>query len=389
MRTLFGVDVLIGSGGNREMCLGLVTNDAARTAGNADVLSRVALLEAGFNIVRLFSPEHGLAASAADGVAVADAVDRVTGLPVSSLYGEKMKPRVDSLMDLDAVLVDLPDVGSRFYTYIWTLSHVIDGCARAGVPIIVLDRPNPIGGNLDLCEGPLLDVNQCGSFLGRLPIPIRHGLSIGEFARLWRAERNPNADVEVVAMDNWQRARQWPDLGIPFVPMSPSMPSFNAALLYPGICLFEATNLSVGRGTATPFQVVGAPWLKPKDVLAALDRIPDAHFEPTEFTPTHEPWKGRLCSGIRIHAGDRERIRPVALGLRLLNAIVRCEQGLFEWAGYPTSANPSGADHFELLLGRADAGGIIKRGEMDDMGIEALTRVPGWKESVQGHLIYG
>ena len=184
---------------------GLVTNDAARLAGNPKVYSRSALLAAGLPIVRLFSPEHGLGANVADGAAVSDGMDALTGLPVVSLYGEQMAPPPAALADLDAVLFDVPDVGARFYTYTWTLTHVIDACAVVGLPLFILDRPNPLGGLLEQAEGPLMEARHF-SFIGRHTLPVRHSLTLGEIGLLWRAERCPSADVHVIECAGWQRS---------------------------------------------------------------------------------------------------------------------------------------------------------------------------------------
>lgn len=216
MSVRFGIDEFIQKGRVVGDRLGLVTNDSARTCDSSRP-SRLALLDKGFNLVQLFSPEHGIRALAPDGASVADGRDPLTELPVVSLYGTGTGLARNALEGIDVVLIDLPDIGARFYTYIWTISHVIDGCAEAGVPIIVLDRPNPIGGDPAMCEGPLLDLDCCESFLGRLDIPIRHGLTVGEFARLWAAERRPDADLRVVPIRGWKRAHQWPDLDLPFV----------------------------------------------------------------------------------------------------------------------------------------------------------------------------
>jgi len=325
--------------------LGLVTNDAARTAADASRLSRVALLDAGGPIVRLFSPEHGLSAAAPDGAAVPGGTDPVTGLSVVSLYGKRMQPAPESLEGLDGVLVDLPDIGARCYTYAWTMTHVIDACAEAGLPVWILDRPNPLGGALAAVEGPMLEPEH-RSFIGRHTIPLRHGLTLGELARLWQQERCPAADVRVIACEGWWRDRLWPDTGLPFVPTSPAIRRFDAALLYPGLCLFEATNLSVGRGTDAAFEAVGAPWLDAAAVAARLaERQPPGVVVTADaFTPDTDPYAGQRCEAVRITVLDPARVRPVALGLALLADIAAHHRGVFAWARYPTAANPSGAD---------------------------------------------
>lgn len=372
--------------------VGLVTNQAARPAARPGTPSRVALLQAGVPLVRLFSPEHGLSAMGEDGAPMIDAADPVTGLPIVSLYGERFAPTDASLADLDLVLFDIPDVGARFYTYAWTLSHVLESCARTGTPLVVLDRPNPLGGQLAHAEGPLLDEARCASFIGRWPIPIRHSLTLGELARHWALTRVRSAQVEVIACDGWARDHFWPSLGVPWIPTSPSMPSFASALLYPGTCLFEATTVSVGRGTETPFQLVAAPWLDAHGVIDALGPSPleGLRLRPGSCTPQLAPYRGEACAAVVIETFDPAKLRPVALGLTLLSAIARHHPREMAWAAYPTAANPTGDDHFARLVGQL---GIAER--VFDVRTPVLaseiaewTAVPGWAGEVRDALLY-
>jgi uncharacterized protein YbbC (DUF1343 family) len=324
----------------RAARVGLLTNDAARLGVAPEVLSRVALREAGVPLAALFSPEHGITAAAPDGSVVPNASDAATGLPVLSLYGERFAPPRDALEGLDVLLVDLPDVGARFYTYAWTMTHVIDACAETGTRMLVLDRPNPLGGDLATAEGPILEPS-CVSFIGRFPVPIRHSITIGELALLWRRERAPAADVEVLPCGGWDRAMQWPDTGFEFVPMSPAMPAFESALLYPGLCLFEATNLSVARDGPAPFRSVAARWLDGDEIAEVVSG--DARSGGV-----------RVSGGgtvVRLEVVDRYAVRPVALGFALLEAISRRHHDSFAWTTYPTAANPSGGGHLERLVG--------------------------------------
>ena len=369
--------------------LGLVTNHSARTAADASTSSRAALIGAGINIVRLFSPEHGLHVTAPDGARVSDMTDPLTGLPVISLYGERMRPLQQDLGDLDAVVYDLPDIGSRFYTYIWTLYEMVQACIQARKRLIVLDRPNPLGGACDAVEGPLLDVEKCGSFLGRHCIPIRHSLTAGELLRLWVAETLPTADVQIIRCAGWKREQHWPDLGLEFVPTSPAMPSYLSSLIYPGTCLFEATNLSVGRGTTSPFQIVGAPWLKAGEVADSLNRLnlPGVFAETHNFQPSQNPWAGCQCHGIRLRVADPARFRPVRTGLALLCLAAQMHQDRFGWAAYPTAANPSGTAHFDRLIGRSGLSDLIVKAE-NQTDPQLWTQAPGWRKRVQPCLLY-
>jgi uncharacterized protein YbbC (DUF1343 family) len=394
----FGVDVLLGhrERWRRWTRVALVTNDAARLAAAPAARSREALAAAGLPLVRLFGPEHGLGAAAADGAAVADAVDPCTGLPVVSLYGSRMRPTPAQLADLDAVLFDIPDVGARFYTYAWTLWHVLHACADAAVPLVVLDRPNPLGGDLSSAEGPLLDA-ACRSFIGEDDIPVRHSLTIGELGRLWQREHCPHAVLDVIPCDGWDPTRAWPATGLPWIPTSPAMPSFESVMWYPGTCLFEATNVSVGRGTDVPFVTIGAPWLQARAVADAL-RAPGVRATPHTLVPGSGPHAGERCAGIRLTIDPAtspadfvaRALRPVAVGLQLLAAVMALHPRDFAWMPYPTAANPSGENHLARLIGRVDCADQLAALSPARRAptLAAWTGVPGWSERVGPVLVY-
>ncbi|MEO7964319.1 MAG: DUF1343 domain-containing protein, partial [Gemmatimonadaceae bacterium] len=307
-RVAFGVDRVVNFPGilPRASRVGLLTNHAARLARDPRIPGRVALLDAGVPIVRLFSPEHGLLTTGRQGVHIRDTTDRETGLPVISLYGDRFDPPPETLRDLDFLLVDLPDIGARFYTYIWTLSHVLESCAKIGTRVVVLDRPNPVGGSLMLAEGPMLDEADCASFIGRWSIPVRHSLTIGELAYHWAKSRLTGVEVDVVRTHGWSRAALWPSLGLPWITTSPSMPSFESALLYPGVCLFESTNISVGRGTEFPFQLIAAPWLNAQRVIDAYEGSAWQGIRLVRDTvvPSMPPYAGEQCEAVRIEIVD-------------------------------------------------------------------------------------
>ena len=388
---------------------GMVTNDAARCAENAELLSRKALVDAGVPLTQLFSPEHGISRYGADGKAMDDDTDPVTGLPVCSLYGKTMRPPAEMLEPLSGVIFDIPDVGSRFYTYIWTLSHVMEACAEAGRPLVVLDRVNPVGGDLCAAEGPVLDVANCGSFLGRAPIPVRHSLTAGELARWLAAHWNLELDLIVVPVEGWRRTMHWPETGLPFVPTSPAMPSYESALCYPATCLFEATNLSAGRGTDMPFQQIGAPWLKlPEQWLAQTkgisihketlpdgedawlsDQLPGVRFREARFTPEDVPWKGEACRGIRLEVTDPAAFRPVRTGLTLLTAIRQHHPESFRWKTYPTAANPTGEGHFERLIGVTDIRPILEEDPATLLrSLSGCLDASAWQKEAEPFLCY-
>jgi uncharacterized protein YbbC (DUF1343 family) len=375
MTVRFGVDQVVdGIDHLPSGRVAMLTNDAARLSDAPDVASRSALLRAGVDVVRLFSPEHGLGARAADGAHVGDGRDALTGLAITSLYGDRLAPAPEQLDGIDAVVVDLPDAGARFYTYAWTMTHVLDACAAAGVPVVVLDRPNPLGGVMRDAEGPLLESDYY-SLLGRSSVPIRHSLTIGELARLWTIERASSLDLRVVRCAEWRRELHWPDTELSFVPMSPALTSYETALCYPGICLFEATNVDVGRGTTRPFRQLAAPWLDAKRIAercAGHERLRGLSLEPEG-------------SVLRLEVADRGAFRPVHAAVTLLEAIRRTHEAQFRWAAYPTVANPSGDGHLERLAGSRSLRALIDDGAEVP---EALFGVGDWDRRTSAARLY-
>ncbi len=348
-----GIDVLAAEGfraisGKR---VGLVTNATGRARdgrSTIDVLTSPEAKKAGVALVRLFSPEHGLSTDA--DAPVADQTDPATGLPVVSLYGERRRPRPEELADLDALVLDLQDVGTRFYTYITTGGYLVEEAAKAKIPLVVLDRPDPIGGTL--VEGPLADADKL-SFTAYHGIPVRYAMTPGELALLVNEEKKLGADVRVVRMRGWSRELWHDETGLEWINPSPNMRSLAAAALYPGIGLLETTNLSVGRGTETPFEVIGAPWLEGRRLSQMLNAraIPGARFSPVHFTPASSVFAGRRCGGIRVDVVDREALRPVSLGIEIAVALRDL---------YPVDWDRTG---FVKLLASGDAYRRLDRGE--------------------------
>ncbi|MFN2372712.1 MAG: exo-beta-N-acetylmuramidase NamZ domain-containing protein, partial [Cyclonatronaceae bacterium] len=350
---IFGIDLFIQNYGhlsNRR--IGLLTNDVARPALQTGITSRSLLLESGFRIVRLFSPEHGIAARAEDGAAVSDITDPVTGLPVVSLYGDRLRARAGDLSDLDLILYDIPDAGARFYTYNWTMSHMLEACAENGIPFFILDRPNPTGGTV--FEGPMQDAADRSNFLGRAVIPVKHGITTGELALLLNREWGIGADLTVVKTGNWKR-EMLHQTGYPFHQPSPALQTYDAIVLYPGLCLFESVNMSIGRGTDASFLQIGAPWLDPQKIIETVSAVLTAGVTLTAvtFTPDYRPWENRMCRGIHLTVVEAEAVRPVALALGLMAAIKITHGDVLEWTTYPTAANPAGGNHFMRLTGNA------------------------------------
>jgi len=319
-----GVELLLGDsiGLVRGRAVGLVSNQAGVDAAGVSDVDR--LLGAGIRLVALFSPEHGFRGAAEPGEQVASSVDSATGLPIYSLYGRTSAPTDSMLQGLDVVLVDLPDVGARYYTYLSTTIEVMRVAARRNLPVVVLDRPNPIGG---LVQGNILDMAY-RSFVGALPMPMRHGLTLGEAARLANQELRLGADLRVVPAAGWRRGAFFGSTGLPFLPPSPNLQTLESLFHYPGTCLFEGTALSVGRGTDAAFRQVGAPWLDVSRVLAALPthRLPGVQFLGVRFTP-ERPGDGKYdgvpLRGIRMVLTDPERYDPTLTAVVLLSTINR------------------------------------------------------------------
>ena len=313
--------------------LGLLAHQASVTRDLAHVAQLLNDLR-GVRLARLFAPEHGLWGAAQDHAPIASTRDQVTGLEVWSLYGEQRAPTPQMLAGLDALVVDLQDVGARYYTFVWTLALAMRECARAGVRVIVLDRPNPLGG--DRVEGNVPDP-AFASFVGLYPLPARHGFTLGELARRFVLEEGIRCDLTVAPMRGWRRAMLWEDTGLPWVPPSPNMPTPDTARVYPGGCLIEGTNLSEGRGTTRPFEWVGAPYLDGHRYAEALDGLglPGVRFRPARFTPTFHKWAGEVCGGVQIHVTDRRRFRPFRTGVAAIAVARRLAPAEFRWKEPP------------------------------------------------------
>ena len=292
------------------------------------------IAEKSWNVVALWGPEHGLRGEMQDQEYCDAFQDPATGLPVYSLYGNQLKPTPDMMKDIDVVVFDMMDVGSRYYTFIYTLSYVMEACMEHHKEVVVLDRPNPING-MDV-EGPVLEQGY-ESFVGRYPIPIRHGMTIGELAFYFHHEQSLKCRLEVIEMQGWKRDQFFEETGLPWVLPSPNMPTVDAAMVYPGMCLFEATNVSEGRGTTRPFEIFGAPWIQPDAFAAALEAfaLPGVHFRALYFRPTFNKFHRQLCGGLQMHVTDRKKFQPVKTALCLLHVLLRDYADDFRWKDPP------------------------------------------------------
>jgi len=332
--TKTGLDVWVEQGfsalqGKRVGAIVNPTSVDSRFRHLADLLAGTA----GVKLAALFGPEHGVRGEAQYMVAVGEARDRRTGVPVHSLYGstfESLSPRPEWLRGLDALVFDIQDVGSRYYTYVYTMALAMKAAAKARVPFYVLDRPNPL-------NGAALEGNLVGegfrSFVGLYALPNRHGMTAGELARLFNAQEGFGCELTVVPCEGWRRAQFWGDTGLPFISPSPNMPTPDTALVYPGMCLGEGTNVSEGRGTCRPFEQFGAPWVDTDALLARLAKedLPGVTFRAVGFTPTFDKYTGESCNGAFIHVTDREAFLPLRTGIAIFQALHDLGPGKFGW----------------------------------------------------------
>jgi uncharacterized protein YbbC (DUF1343 family) len=386
-----GIDILLEHTPSwKQSRIGLVTNDAALTGQG--IASRKAILDNGFNLVRIFSPEHGLSATGADGAPMKDQKDPLTGLPVISLYGEKVAPAADDLCDLDLLLFDIPDAGTRFYTYLWTLTYCLEVCASTKTTLIVLDRPNPLSGILALAGGPFLDESNCSSFIGRWSIPIRHSCTLGELALYFNQEKKMKGDLEVICCKGWSRHQFYSDTGLRFIPPSPALQTLNSLLLYPGTCLLEATNLHEGRETGQAFSLVAAPWLDTgmlRNQLLALG-VEGFDLLETKFISTSTRFSGKTCTALQFLVQDPRVFNAVPFGFLL----IKCIKDLFpffEWGLYPTAVNPTGQDHLDRLSGVAHSQQWfdLPMNEFKNLVYNECATARPWAEKVSSALLYG
>ncbi len=335
--------------------VGLITNHtglAVDGATSIDLLYKSKVCR----LVALFSPEHGIRGTMDS--KINSFVDETTGLPVYSLYGDTKRPTAEMLGKIDALVFDIQDVGARFYTYITTMGYCMEEASKANIPFYVLDRPNPIGGIR--VEGPMLDPDRT-SFVGYMELPVRHGMTVGELARYFNAEKKIGAQLFVVAMKGWSRPDYFWDTGQLWIDPSPNMRNMMEAILYPGVCLLEPANVSVGRGTDRPFELVGAPWIDPRRFAAEFEAaaIPGVKAVPVFFTPKADKHQGKTCGGLSLTITDTANLNSVLLGLSLISILHRL---------YP--------DEFEIgkvmeLLGNAEAMRRLQAGESPDRVLRA------------------
>jgi uncharacterized protein YbbC (DUF1343 family) len=382
-----GLDVLQSAGFSplKGKRIGVLAHASSVNAGLVHITDL--LIEAGLDLRVRMGPEHGIGGAAQDMEPVDD--ERDPGIPVISLYGqseENLRLPKDVLDDIDVLVADLQDVGSRYYTYAATLRYCMEDCAQAGVTVMVLDRPNPING-VSL-EGPLLREG-LRSFVGAYPVPVRHGLTIGELAVMAQQE-GVDADVKVVKMDGWRRNMWYDQTGLPWVMPSPNIPTLDSATVYPGACLMEATNLSEGRGTARPFELLGAPWLAAKALCLELSQSPirGASFRPLVFRPAFRKHVGENCHGIQIHVTDRSVFCPFLTGVNFLQAARRQNPEKFAWRSDPYEFV---TDHpaIDLLSGSSQVRETVESdGEIADLQASWRADLSRFAQERKRYLLY-
>jgi uncharacterized protein YbbC (DUF1343 family) len=331
--------------------VGLITNHTAfdrQMRHASDLLARAS----GVTLTALFAPEHGIRGAVPAGGKISDAKDEQTGVPVYSIYGEIVRPTPEMLKNVDILVYDIQDVGVRFYTYISTMGEGMAAAADKGIPFVVLDRPDPLADST--LEGRILDVARFRSFVGYYPIPIRYGWTLGELAGFVKSGMKKDLRLVVVKMKNYRHALWYDQTGLPWISPSPNIPTLASTIVYPGLCLFEGTNLSEGRGTMQPFETIGAPWLdgfKLAEAMSAL-KLEGVLFRPAFFTPNASKYQGQACQGAQLHVTDRNRFRSVTVALHMLSWIRRNYASQFQWR----------ENHIDRLAGSDDVRKAIDQG---------------------------
>jgi uncharacterized protein YbbC (DUF1343 family) len=334
MPLTLGSERLVGSDRLKGMRVGLVCNPASVDRNLNHIVDIVAAAPRA-RLAAIFGPQHGFRSDVQDNmIETAHARDEIRRVPVYSLYSETREPDITMLRDLDVLVIDLQDVGVRIYTYIYTMANCLKAARKHAVKVIVCDRPNPIGG-IEV-EGPVL-VKGHESFVGMYPIPMRHGMTIAELARLFNEHFGIGADLEVIPMEGWRRDMYFDATGRTWIMSSPNIPTFDTTTVYPGGVLFEGTNVSEGRGTTRPFELFGAPWVIAEPFAEKMNRrgLPGVFFRPAVFEPTFHKHTGKACGGCQVHVLDRRLFRAVETGVALIEAFRKCDTGRFAWKDPP------------------------------------------------------
>ncbi|MBE3576560.1 MAG: DUF1343 domain-containing protein [Limnochordales bacterium] len=378
-----GIDILLTEridliAGKR---VGLITNQTGRGRDGVHDADRLAA-DPRVKLVALFSPEHGIRGDEPPGAKVSSYIDPVLRIPVWSLYGQTLKPTPAMLANIDVLIFDIQDVGTRYYTYISTMAYAMQAAKEKGIRFIVLDRPNPIGGLK--VEGPVLE-DSYRSFVGIYPIPVRHGMTVGELALLFNEEFGIGADLEVVKMSGWQREMYWDATGLTWIKPSPNMVRLETALVYPGTCLLEGTNVSEGRGSPRPFEMIGAPWIDGDKLAQELNALslPGVRFAPTAYVPTTSKYQGQRVEGVEIIVTDRQRFEAVRTGLWIIATLRKLYPRQFR---FTTSG---GKYYFDTLIGNGWMRPALEQSESPDELLErSRPRLEAFVQVRSRYLLY-
>jgi uncharacterized protein YbbC (DUF1343 family) len=361
--------------------IGIITNHTAYDSKGGYIVDVFKKMK-GVQIKALFSPEHGLWGKEQDAVKIDDSDDPFYKLKIYSLYGKTLKPTPEMLQDIDVLVFDIQDIGARFYTYIHTMSLAMEAAAENGKRFVVLDRPNPINGIS--VEGNILEPD-FSSFVGLYPIPVRHGMTAGEIAKMFNSEgwlkNGVKANLVVIPMKGWRRGMWYDQTGLDFIKTSPNMPNLETAAIYPGMCLLEGTNVSEGRGTEKPFLQFGAPWIHSGRLAEHLNKLnlPGMHFEPVSFRPSSSKYKDQLCSGARITVADRNKLEPYFGGIKIVNEIYRIYPDDFQWK----------ENHFDRLCGTSDIrDAITNESSLNTLREKWRAGLDSFKKIRKKYLIY-
>ncbi len=376
MRVRLGSDVLLSSGRLKGSRIGIVCNHASVDRDFGHVIDKMAATE-GVTLGAIFGPQHGFRSDVQDNMVETPHGDNLRRrVPVYSLYSETREPTSEMLRGIDALVIDLQDIGARIYTYIYTMANCMRAAGRHGVQVIVCDRPNPIGGRH--VEGEYLEPGW-ESFVGQFPIPMRHGMTIGELAALFNDVFDIGSPLDVVRMEGWDRNMYADGTSLPWVMPSPNMPTLDTAIVYPGTVLFEGTMLSEGRGTTRPFELVGAPWIEAERFAAQMNGLglPGVYFRPAGFEPTFQKHAKQPCGGCQIHVTDRDAFRPVITGVALIDTFRRFDAGRFAWRQPPYEY-----EHDKVPIDIL-AGSDTLRQQVES-GVPIVEIAAGWKDDERG-----
>jgi len=383
-RVTIGLELLLANPEKylRGNTLGLVVNQTSLTGSGCPSITQFCNNNQ-LKLNTLFAPEHGLYGTDQDMVRIVDQIDPVSGLPVKSLYGanaSSLIPSPDLLTEIDNLVFDIQDVGSRYYTFIYTLANCMQTCAESNTRMVVCDRPNPINGLK--VEGNLVR-KDFRSFVGQYPLPNRHGMTVGELARLFNDHFGIKCDLQIIPMKGWKRTMWYDQTGLPWVPPSPNIPTLSTATVYPGMCLIEGTLISEGRGTTTPFEQIGAPYISAETLTKSLneENLPGLFFRPQYFKPQFQKWGGKVCGGVQVHVTDRDKIKPLVTSIATLRCIKELYPNEFAWRTEPYEF-VSDRLAIDLLYGNPTLREEIESGDLSLNNLESV-----WKEETKEFLL--